>query len=199
MDATKAEIAQACARLIAEEGLDYGSAKPKALRQLGLPGRTALPSNDEIEQALEEYLALFCADSQPGELRALRELAVVWMRRLQEFSPQLSGAVWRGTATRWSDIHIQLHCDDPKAPEWRLMDQGVGYEAREARDAQGREYGVLSLQVSCAALQTYVGVHLSVRDPVAQRGSLVRDARGRSAQGNLAAVERLLEGLGDVG
>ncbi len=54
----------------------------------------------------------FCADTQPAELQALRELAALWMERLAEFRPHLSGAVWRGTATRLNDIHLQLYCDD---------------------------------------------------------------------------------------
>lgn len=193
MDELKAEIAQVCARLIAEEGLGYGPAKQRAVRELGLPARSALPTNDQIEQALEEYLALFCADTQPGELLALRALALVWMRRLAAFTPQLSGAVWRGTATRLSDIHLQLHVDDPKAVELALLDQRVRYDVQVGRDAQGQPYDVLSLQVLCPPLDTYVGLHLSVRDYRAQHGSLVPDARGRSAQGGLAALERILE------
>lgn len=193
MDTLKAEIAQVCARLIAEEGLDYGAAKHRALRQMGLPARTALPTNEQVEAALEEYLALFCADTQPRELRFLRQLALQWMERLRGFSPQLSGAVWRGTATRWSDIYLQLYCDDPKSAQWALLDQGVRYEVHEGQDAQGKTYDVLSIQAQCPGLNSYVGVHLSVHDTLARRGTLLRDERGRPAQGTLEAVERLLE------
>jgi exodeoxyribonuclease-3 len=38
-----------------------------------------------------------------------------WMARLADFRPHLSGAVWRGTATRLSDVHLDLYCDDSKA------------------------------------------------------------------------------------
>ena len=69
---------------------------------------------------MREHLALFCADTQPAELRALRGLALRWMQRLAEFRPHLSGAVWRGTATRLSSIHLDLYCDDPKAAEIAL-------------------------------------------------------------------------------
>ena len=107
MESLRAEIAASAARLMVDEGLDYGLAKHRALKLMGLPGRTALPGNDEIEDAVVDYLALFCADTQPMELRALRELAVVWMARMADFRPHLSGAVWRGTATRHSDIYLQ--------------------------------------------------------------------------------------------
>ena len=98
------EIAQTAARLAVEDGLDWGSAKRRALRELGLPARTALPDNEVLEAAVREYLALFCADTQPGELQALRRLALVWMERLAAFRPHLCGAVWYGSASRLSDI-----------------------------------------------------------------------------------------------
>ena len=198
MDAVKEEIAQICARLIAEEGLGYGAAKQRAVRQLGLPQRTALPANDQVEAALEEYLALFCSDTQPGELRALRNLALVWMRRMEAFSPQLSGAVWRGTATRLNDIHIQLYCDDPKAAELALIDQGVRYDVQLGQDAQGRPYDVLSIQVMSPALGGFIGVHLSVRTFRERHGTLIADSRGRSAEGGIAALQKILESENDV-
>ena len=98
------ELAQAAARLVVEEGLEFGPAKQRALKQLKLPARTALPANDLVEAAVREYLAVFCTDTQPAELLALRQLALQWMDRLQAFQPLLSGAVWHGTATRLSDI-----------------------------------------------------------------------------------------------
>ena len=45
MDSAKSEIAATAARMVVEEGLEYGPAKRRALRQLGLPARTALPDN----------------------------------------------------------------------------------------------------------------------------------------------------------
>ena len=110
-----AEIASTAARLAVEEGLEWGPAKRRALRVLGLPARTPLPDNTLVEAAVREHIALFCADTQPRELRALRQLALVWMERLAQFRPHLGGAVWHGTATRLSDIYLQLFCDDPKS------------------------------------------------------------------------------------
>ena len=108
MDTLKSEISNVAARLVVEEGLEYGPAKRRAIKQLGLPPRTPLPGNDEIEDAVLEYISVFCQDTQPAELAALRQLAVVWMERMAEFSPYLGGSVWHGTATRLSDIYIQL-------------------------------------------------------------------------------------------
>ncbi|HMS04776.1 MAG TPA: hypothetical protein PKD73_03155, partial [Burkholderiaceae bacterium] len=61
MQTREDEIAQAAARLVAEEGLDYAAAKRRALRDLGLGPRTALPDNERVEDAVREYLALFMA------------------------------------------------------------------------------------------------------------------------------------------
>ncbi|MDF3823057.1 hypothetical protein P3G55_24405, partial [Leptospira sp. 96542] len=109
------EIAAAAARMVVEEGLEYGPAKQRAVKALGLPQRTPLPDNDALEDAVREYIAVFCADTQPQELLALRRLALTWMERLANFQPHLTGAVWRGTATRWSDVHLDLFCEDGKA------------------------------------------------------------------------------------
>src|SRR5258706_4756487 len=123
-----AEIAAAAARLVVEEGMEYGPAKRRAARKLGSGRRAGLPGNDEVEDEVRAYLALFCADTQPAELAALREVAVLWMQRLAQFRPYLTGAVWRGTATRLSSVHLQLYCDDPKAPELALLDHAIDYE-----------------------------------------------------------------------
>src|SRR5215212_1766454 len=130
MDSVKSEIAQAAARMVVEEGLEYGPAKRRAVNQLGLNARTALPDNDAVEDAVREYIDIFCADTQPAELAALRRLALTWMERMAQFRPYLGGAVWHGTATRLSDIYIQLFCDDPKSAEIALIENKVDYQAR---------------------------------------------------------------------
>jgi hypothetical protein len=129
MNELQIEIAQVAARLIAEEGWPWSGAKQRALRELGLPPRTALPGSDLVEDKLREHLALFQADTQPAELLQLRRLALRWMERLECFEPLLTGAVWRGTANRLSDIRLQLFADDPKAPDIALLNLGVQAEA----------------------------------------------------------------------
>ncbi|HEX3139963.1 MAG TPA: hypothetical protein VHQ87_07910, partial [Rhizobacter sp.] len=93
-----AELASAAARLIVEEGMEYGPAKRRAAKLLGKHSvrPVDLPGNDAIEDEVRSYLQLFCADTQPGELLALRHVAALWMERLQAFRPHLTGAVWRG-------------------------------------------------------------------------------------------------------
>ena len=104
------EIAATAARLVVEEGMEYGPAKRRAARVLGRSSNRSaeLPGNSEVEDAVRDYLALFCADTQPGELAELRAIAARWMELLAPFRPHLTGAVWRGTATRLNDIHLDL-------------------------------------------------------------------------------------------
>ena len=188
----KEQIAAAAATMVVEEGLEYGPAKRRAVKQLGLPARTALPDNDLVESAVRDYIALFCADTQPAELAALRELALLWMQRMAEFRPFLGGAVWRGTATRLSDIYIQLFCDDPKSAEIALIEHQVDYEPRTVTGFTGDSVEALSIRSLCKPLQETVGVHLMVYDHDDLRGALRPDARGLSPRGDLASVARLL-------
>ena len=192
MHTLKSEIAATAAALVVEEGLEYGAAKRRAVKQMALPARTELPGNDEIEDAVREYISLFCADTQPAELAALRGLALVWMERMAAFRPHLAGAVWHGTATRLSDIHIQLFCDDPKSAEIALIEHNVDYVPRTITGFSGASVEALSLSSLCKPLNENVGGHLMVYDHDDLRGALRPDAKGRKPRGELSAVQKLL-------
>ncbi|MEI8028597.1 MAG: hypothetical protein WCH35_02300 [Comamonadaceae bacterium] len=192
MDTLRSDISAVAARMVVEEGLEYGPAKHRALRLLGLPMRTALPGNDEIEDAVLEHIAIFCAETQADELLALRRLALVWMERMVIFWPHLGGAVWHGTATRLSDIYIQLFCDDSKSAEIALIDHQVKYVARTMNGLHGKPVAALGVHAFCPELGEEVGVHLLVYDRDDVRGALRLDAKGRAPRGDLAAVHRLL-------
>ena len=185
------DIAQAAARLVVDDGLEYGAAKRKAARDLSRRNgrRTELPSNEAIEDEVRDYLSLFQADTQPGELMALRQLALQWMERLQAFRPHLAGAVWRGTATRRSAVQIELYCDDPKAAEIGLLDQRIDFEPVGQPDGPD----VLRVDAPCGELGEHVAIFLHVLDRDDLRGGLKPDARGRTWRGDLPALQRLLQ------
>ncbi|MBF5002902.1 hypothetical protein [Diaphorobacter caeni] len=191
-DSLAAEIANVAARLVVEEGQEWGAAKRRAVKQLGLPARTALPDNDLVEDAVREYIGLFCADTQPAELRALRQLALVWMERMKDFRPYLAGAVWHGTATRLSDIYVQMFCDDSKSAEICLIDHHVDYEPRSVTGFRGELVDALSVSSLSQELGEHIGVHLMVYDLDDLRGALKPDSRGRLPRGDIAAVRALL-------
>ncbi|MDB5850791.1 MAG: hypothetical protein JWP29_4543 [Rhodoferax sp.] len=192
MDTLSSEIAATAARMVVEEGLEYGPAKRRAVKQLGLPSRSKLPANDLIEEAVREYITLFCADTQPGELRALRELALTWMDRMAVFRPYLGGSVWHGTATRLSDIYIQMFCDDSKSAEIALIDKHVDYQPTTVQGLHGEPVEALSFSSLCPELREHVGVHLMVYDLDDLRGALRADPKGRTPRGDITAVRRLL-------
>jgi len=197
--ASSREIAAAAAALVVEEGMEYAAAKRKAARDGPRHGgrRAEMPSNEQVEAAVREHLAVFHADSQPGELRALRRVALRWMERLAPLRPHLGGAAWRGTATRRSALHIDLYCDDPKMAEIELLNLGEDFDV-DALDRPGED----PLPVWTAATPSAdlggepVTVHLLVRDLAEQRGALQPDGQGRSWRGDLTALRRLLAGEG---
>lgn len=191
------EIANVAARLILSDGVSYGSAKLKALKELGLPERTPVPTNEALDEAIRDYIAIFCPE-QPGELVLLRKLALEWMERLDRLPvplrPHLTGSVWNGTATRQSDIWIQLFCDDSKAAELALIDKGVAFEVGSVRGFKGKMVDVLSLHSKCLDLvkkgsPAPVGVHFVIYDYDDIRGALMAGQRG-----DTVALRKLLHG-----
>lgn len=185
-------IAQTAAQLAVEEGLEYSQAKKRALKQLRLPPRTPLPDNHLVEEAVREHLALFCADTQPAELEALRRLALHWMQRLNAFNPLIGGAVWRGTATRLNDIYLHLFADDSKTVEIALIDQQLRYATSQAKGLHGRSVEALSLQAWCQELQENIMIHLLINEMDAQKGSLLPDAQNNKPRGTTAMLQAVL-------
>ncbi|MCG1038313.1 MULTISPECIES: UDP-N-acetylmuramate--alanine ligase [Burkholderiaceae] len=195
-DRVRDEIAMVAARLIAEDGLDYASAKRKAARQIIGQTRVAgewLPDNDQIEEEIQEYLALFHGDTQPGILRRLRETALNWMAQLAQFDPYLTGAVLNGTASVHSDIHLQVFCDNPKEVAIHLLNAGVQYDVSETRHFAGRRAVETLSFIARDGDGNAVGIHVALYDTDDLRGAVRADARGRQTRANAASVRALLD------
>ena len=189
-----AEVASAAARLIVDEGMEYGPAKRRAAQQLGRGRARAadLPDNQAVEDEVRAYIELFCADTQPAELRALRQVAVQWMERLQAFRPHLTGAVWRGTATRLSSVHLQLFCDDAKEAEIALLNWRIDFDIHGIDGPRGERIDVLTVSSPSSELGEEVTVHLSILDFDDLRGGMKPDPRGRSERGDLPRLLQLM-------
>lgn len=141
-------IAQQAARLIAEDGLqDYALAKLKAARQIGAPDTHNLPNNSEVEQALRDYQSLYQKDEQSERLCQLRRQALAMMRRLARFEPYLVGSVLDGTATRYSDIDLQIFTDSSKSVELFLLGQQIPYKSGEKKLNVGGEIHIFPVFV----------------------------------------------------
>ena len=184
-DRTRASICDTAARLIAEEGVsDYSQAKRKALRQLGLPESTPLPSNAELEAALREWQAVFQDEEQIERIAHLRRKAAELMDILQEFRPYLTGSVLDGTAGRYAEIDLQLFADSAKEIEIFLLNRGIPY--RHATPRNDRAEAVLVVETEDAVANLVVYPTLDER--ISPKG---RDGRPRE-RARLAAVQSLL-------
>ena len=182
----RAEIAAAAARMIAEDGVNYATAKRKAARlilgQQKVRG-DILPDNAQVEEQVREYQTLFLGDEQPERLRHLRLLAAEMMENLAEFSPWLTGAVLNGTAGKHSDIHLQLFADSPKDVAVYLLNANVNYEVSESSHFRYPDRTVETLSF----MWKNEGVHLTLYD----RDDL-RAGRKQVDRTDLAGVHALL-------
>ena len=155
-DRTRASICDTAARLIAEEGIsDYSQAKRKALRQLGLPESTPLPSNAEVEAALREWQAVFQDEEQIERVAHLRRKAAELMEILQEFRPYLTGSVLDGTAGRYAEIDLQLFADSAKEIEIFLLNRGIPYSHATPRNDRAEAVLVVESEDAVANLVVY--------------------------------------------
>ncbi|WP_322049061.1 UDP-N-acetylmuramate--alanine ligase [Paraburkholderia sp. J67] len=194
------EIAIAAARMIAEDGMDYATAKRKAARQVVGDTRIEgiwLPDNDQIEEEIREYQALFQGDSQPAVLRHLREVALDWMVKLAPFNPFLTGAVLNGTAGEHSDIHLQIFCDNAKDVAIWLLNANVQYDVSETRHFAARGYvETLSFLWKPSRGEEPVGIHVALYNTDDLRGAVRADGRGRLPRANAQALQALIDESG---
>ena len=183
-ESLRAEIAALAARMIAEDGADYASAKRKAAKQLlgnqKIKG-DVLPDNAQIEQEVREYNELFFADTQPQRLLLLRQLALELMEELDRFHPYIVGAVLNGTAGNHSDIHLHLYADNTKEVAIYLLNKDVQFEVSESFNNRNESVETLSF------MYRNEGVHLILHDQDA-----IRSGHGKSAERATAAGLRAL-------
>ena len=183
----RAEIAAAAARMIAEDGTDFGTAKRKAARQIlgnSKPPGDVLPDNAQVEAEVRAYNELFFGESQPARLLHLRQLAMELMDEFAQFSPYLVGAVLNGTAGDHSDLHLHLFAESPKDVEIYLLNKDVHFEVSEGASLKSRSEPVEVVSF----MWRNEGVHLTLYSPDDQRGSAPKIDRA-----DRAALVRLIQ------
>jgi len=185
------QLAYIAARMIAEDGADYATAKRKAASQAGLADLNILPDNQEIEEALREYQELYQKEEQPMHLRRLREVAVRVMREFEDFRPALVGSVLSGTAGQFSDVNLQLFTDDSKALTMFLLNNRYRFEEGSKRVQRGGRFD----EVPQITLEVEdVTVTMTVLDPDDERSAArMRPESDPPLRARLAEVEALLE------
>jgi hypothetical protein len=170
-------IAAAAARIMAEDGIDsFALAKRKAARQLGAPDTEALPRNEEVEEALHAYRALYQADEHPQRVAELRRIALEAMQALAQFSPYLTGPVLKGTAGPYAEIELQLFPESPKDVEIFLLDRGVSFATAEGRRFSGDRAHAVSV---LSLIWEDTPLKLQVFDPRDERVALKSSPAGR--------------------
>jgi hypothetical protein len=188
----RARIAAAAARIMAEDGIDdFALAKRKAARQLGAAEGQGLPANDEVEEELRAYRALYQADEHPERLAELRHAALDVMRALAAFHPYLTGPVLSGTAGPYAEIELQLFPESAKEVEIFLMERGIEYSTRE-----GRRYSGDRARAASFFSLTWNGtpLRLSVFDPRDERIALKTSQAGKVLErAGIAEVSALVE------
>lgn len=196
----RSEIAAAAARMIAEDGADYATAKRKAARQILGDNKTrgdVLPDNAQIEEEVRLYNELFFGDTQPARLLHLRQLAVQLMEELARFNPYLTGAVLNGTAGAHSDIHLQLFTSSAKDVEIYLLNKNINFDVSESPHFKSSHKGGHEAVETLSYLLPQrgaapEGVHLAVYDVDDLRGGIRTPAGKRAERADIDAVRRLI-------
>ncbi len=170
---TRASIAAAAARLMAEDGItDYYLAKRKAARLLGLPEHVAFPDNAAVEAELRAYRSLYQGEEHEEMLLALRQTALDLLDLLAPFNPYLTGSVLEGTAGEHSNIDILVFADSAKEVEIFLLNAGI--DVRHVEPRHERVEAVLVMETETA------DANLIVLPPTMERVNLkYRDGRPR--------------------
>ena len=188
----RARIAAAAARIMAEDGIDdFSLAKRKAARQLGVaPETQALPGNQEIEEELRAYRALYQAEDHPALVAELRRIAADAMRALASFNPYLVGPVLSGLAGPYAEIELQLFPDSAKEVEIFLLERNIPYTTHEGRRFSGDRSHPASM---FSLIWDGAPLRLSILDPRAERIALKTSQAGRVMErAGLPEVEALV-------
>jgi len=190
-------VAQLAAQLMAEHGIqDFGLAKRKAARQMGVEDGHNLPGNQEIELALKSYQALYHSESHPARLRLLREIALDTMRMLADYHPYLTGSVLNGTAGPHSDINLQLFTDNEKEFELYLMQRNIPFKQGQRQvHRHGGVKNIPSFTLNLDDADVEIAIYPEDELRSVPRGQA--DGRGPK-RAKLAQVEALLDGASPV-
>jgi hypothetical protein len=188
----RARIAATAARMIAQDGADYATAKAKAARQvLGVdrPSPNYLPDNIQVEDEVRRYQALFQGPAQSARLQSLRSAALEVMEQLTEFRPYLTGPVLSGSAGEHDDIHLQLFADSAKEVEIYLLNRNVDIDISETPHFKGGRHEPVETVSFQWKKET---VHAELYEMNDLRGALKPRADGRLQRVDAAGLRALM-------
>jgi hypothetical protein len=190
--ALRSQIAATAARMIAEDGADYATARRKAARKvLGVdqPSSNLLPDNIQIEDEVRKYQSLFQGSRQAARVQAMRTTALEVMDMLAEFRPYLTGAVLSGTATAHDDIRLQLFADSAKEVEIYLLNKNVNIDISETPHFKGARFEPVE---TVSFLWHNDAVHAELYEFHDLRGALKPRSDGRLQRVDAAGLRALM-------
>jgi hypothetical protein len=188
----RARIAATAARMIAQDGADYSTAKTKAARQvLGVdrPSPNYLPDNIQVEDEVRRYQSLFQGPSQAARVKHMRSAALEVMEQLADFRPYVTGPVLNGTAGEHDDIHLQLFADSAKDVEIWLLNRNVNIEISETPHFKGGRHDPVE---TVSFMWQKEMVHAELYEMNDLRGALKPRADGRLQRADAAALRTLM-------
>jgi len=188
----RAEIALVAARMIAQDGADYDTARRKAARQvLGVdqPKPNMMPDDAQLEAEVRSYQALFGGPAHAERLAHLRATAAQVMEALADFNPYLTGPVLSGTAGEHDDIHLQLFADSAKEVQIYLLNRNVNIDISETPHFKGGRHAPVETVSFPWMKET---VHAELYEYQDLRGALRPRADGRPQRVDLAGLRTLM-------
>lgn len=119
---------------MAEHGIrDHAQAKRKAARQLGIESANVLPSNEEIDEQMRSYLALFEPEEHEEGADNLRRHALQVMEMLEPFKPVLTGPTGQDIVAPHHDVELDIYSDSSKEFERFLLNRDIPFKTEERR------------------------------------------------------------------
>ena len=130
----KISVANLAAQLIMEEGIkDYLFAKKKAAKSLGLNENVSLPTNSQIDKAIDDFNKIFNPNIDIEFLQQFKTQALEVMNIFKNFKPHLMNQLSQGIIPKFPEIKINLFADNLKDVEYVLLNSEMSYDFKEVK------------------------------------------------------------------
>ena len=143
----KVSVANLAAQLIMEEGIkDYLFAKKKAAKSLGLNENANLPTNSQIDKAIDDFNKIFNPNIDIEFLQQFKTQALEVMSIFKNFKPHLMNQLSQGVIPKFPEIKINLFADNLKDVEYVLLNSELSYDFKEVKmNAKEGKYSIKSI------------------------------------------------------
>ena len=130
----KVSVASLAAQMIMEERLkDYLYAKKKAAKSLGLNEKASLPTNSQIDKAIDDFNKIFNPNIDIEFLQQFKTHALEIMDIFKNFKPHLMNQLSEGILPKFPEIKINLFADNLKDVEYVLLNSELSYDFKEVK------------------------------------------------------------------